>query len=141
MRSMYIVFFLMIRRPPRSTRTDTLFPYTTLFRSAVSGTVRNNAAAATRTGNFVIGLSPQEGPHRSGRSGDRFPPARRGRAFSPRPIGPASGSYFRPHPGRRRTGNHRANSLRVLGRAFSTEERHGGEECVSTLSTRGSTYH
>src|SRR3546814_11656050 len=28
------VFFLMIRRPPRSTRTDTLFPYTTLFRSA-----------------------------------------------------------------------------------------------------------
>src|SRR3546814_18760914 len=30
----YLVFFLMIRRPPRSTRTDTLFPYTTLFRSA-----------------------------------------------------------------------------------------------------------
>src|SRR3546814_17934754 len=27
------VFFLIIRRPPRSTRTDTLFPYTTLFRS------------------------------------------------------------------------------------------------------------
>src|SRR3546814_18291237 len=30
-----IFFFLMIRRPPRSTRTDTLFPYTTLFRSRV----------------------------------------------------------------------------------------------------------
>src|SRR3546814_11917244 len=30
------LFFLMIRRPPRSTRTDTLFPYTTLFRSQVS---------------------------------------------------------------------------------------------------------
>src|SRR3546814_6511553 len=29
----YICFFLMRRRPPRSTRTDTLFPYTTLFRS------------------------------------------------------------------------------------------------------------
>src|SRR3546814_9036962 len=29
-----VVFFLMIRRPPRSTRTDTLFPYTTLFRSS-----------------------------------------------------------------------------------------------------------
>src|SRR3546814_7889386 len=30
----YVVFFvLMIRRPPRSTLTDTLFPYTTLFRS------------------------------------------------------------------------------------------------------------
>src|SRR3546814_14962898 len=37
-KAMYVVlvsffFFLMIRRPPRSTRTDTLFPYTTLFRS------------------------------------------------------------------------------------------------------------
>src|SRR3546814_15593794 len=30
-----LYFFLMIRRPPRSTRTDTLFPYTTLFRSYV----------------------------------------------------------------------------------------------------------
>src|SRR3546814_15923388 len=29
-----LIFFLMIRRPPRSTRTDTLFPYTTLFRSS-----------------------------------------------------------------------------------------------------------
>src|SRR3546814_3529164 len=31
--SVIYIFFLMIRRPPRSTRTDTLFPYTTLFRS------------------------------------------------------------------------------------------------------------
>src|SRR3546814_5341566 len=31
---MLIIFFLRIRRPPRSTRTDTRFPYTTLFRSA-----------------------------------------------------------------------------------------------------------
>src|SRR3546814_10345329 len=30
----------MIRRPPRSTRTDTLFPYTTLFRSLVEGAKR-----------------------------------------------------------------------------------------------------
>src|SRR3546814_15031161 len=32
---MVLLFCLMIRVPPRSTRTDTLFPYTTLFRSAV----------------------------------------------------------------------------------------------------------
>src|SRR3546814_7163901 len=32
----YFLFFLMIRRPPRSTRTDTLFPYTTLFRSRIA---------------------------------------------------------------------------------------------------------
>src|SRR3546814_14499578 len=42
------VFFLMIRRPPRSTRTDTLFPYTTLFRSRI---IRNAAPVA-----YVIGL-------------------------------------------------------------------------------------
>src|SRR3546814_20544438 len=32
-----LIFCLMIRRPPRSTRTDTLFPYTTLFRSGLGG--------------------------------------------------------------------------------------------------------
>src|SRR3546814_13701473 len=51
-----IFFFLIIRRPPGSTRTDTLFPYTTLFRSltvngCVSRTFRDTAAwlAATQT--------------------------------------------------------------------------------------------
>src|SRR3546814_11684518 len=41
-------FFLMIRRPPISTRTDTLFPYTTLFRSAAAraGVRRGVAVAA-----------------------------------------------------------------------------------------------
>src|SRR3546814_18755657 len=42
-----LVLFLMIRRPPRSTRTDTLFPYTTLFRSPFVGVepaVRDHAA-------------------------------------------------------------------------------------------------
>src|SRR3546814_7755395 len=36
---MFLFFFLRIRRPPRSTRTDTLFPYTTLVRSPVFGPV------------------------------------------------------------------------------------------------------
>src|SRR3546814_13681262 len=40
-----LIVFLMIRRPPRSTRTDTLFPYTTLFRS----TRRFKPHAARRT--------------------------------------------------------------------------------------------
>src|SRR3546814_5982073 len=45
---MSVFFFLMIRRPPRSTRTDTLFPYTTLFRSqAVPGrTARRGTVVA-----------------------------------------------------------------------------------------------
>src|SRR3546814_9476262 len=44
-------FFLMIRRPPRSTRTDTLFPYTTLFRSkAVQWVDRVRRTASHQTG-------------------------------------------------------------------------------------------
>src|SRR3546814_10608590 len=41
-----LFFFLMIRRPPRSTRTDTLFPYTTLFRSQPRSEVRGHQAKA-----------------------------------------------------------------------------------------------
>src|SRR3546814_12225682 len=42
-------FFLMIRLPPRSTRTDTLFPYTTLFRSRRGGGAgRDDRAGARR---------------------------------------------------------------------------------------------
>src|SRR3546814_18389588 len=36
---LFLIFFLMIPRPPIATRTDTLFPYTTLFRSVVAYTV------------------------------------------------------------------------------------------------------
>src|SRR3546814_19297954 len=56
----FAFFFLMIRLPPRSTRTDTLFPYTTLFRSPHShryvdksqfscATPRPNTTSSTQT--------------------------------------------------------------------------------------------
>src|SRR3546814_18929537 len=45
-----VFFFLMIRRPPRSTRTDTLFPYTTLFRSNASSEVEYRGALAWMVG-------------------------------------------------------------------------------------------
>src|SRR3546814_17408917 len=62
--SCFLFFFLMIRRPPRSTRTDTLFPYTTLFRSILDTrkTITGLRAAqkyAVRTGggsNHRMGL-------------------------------------------------------------------------------------
>src|SRR3546814_13112680 len=44
------VFFLMRRRPPRSTRTDTLFPYTTLFRSRGAGGAIARGAGRDRAG-------------------------------------------------------------------------------------------
>src|SRR3546814_15459115 len=56
-------FFLMIRRPPISTRTDTLLPYTTLFRSLHLG-----AVLAVEEGPQVLGIAEQvgRGQHRPG---------------------------------------------------------------------------
>src|SRR3546814_4320194 len=73
------LFFLMIRRPPRSTRTDTLFPYTTLFRSlgssgrayllrlplSSSGEIDNSELAANPKAAFVRRYWPDQ-PDRSG---------------------------------------------------------------------------
>src|SRR3546814_2259983 len=52
-----VFFFLMVRRPPRSTRTDTLFPYTTLFRSAGEdqrGVVPRGRRAADRLDSTLV---------------------------------------------------------------------------------------
>src|SRR3546814_2702428 len=59
----------MIRRPPRSTRTDTLFPYTTLFRSVESGTARrasHSFRAADGTA-MVVGGKTGTGDNRTDR--------------------------------------------------------------------------
>src|SRR3546814_14674650 len=64
-------FFLMIRRPPRSTRTDTLFPYTTLFRSAGPATKLimlqspPSTCSAPRTAANWLGASTRSEEHTS----------------------------------------------------------------------------
>src|SRR3546814_17133848 len=74
-------FFLMIRRPPRSTRTDTLFPYTTLFRSLDGvaggrptrcvghGVLETGDAAGDERG--AEGRTLGDGGHVDGEAGDR----------------------------------------------------------------------
>src|SRR3546814_14266057 len=87
------LFFLMLPRPPRSTRTDTLFPYTTLFRSTDFDPSRreetpdlNAADRTTGCGNFLatgnchdrkISVCP---PARSGQPFHAFPGSEIGRA-------------------------------------------------------------
>src|SRR3546814_15237027 len=54
-------FFFMIRRPPRSTRTDTLFPYTTLFRSTLRRMLSRRrfiAASTSAVALAALGLPP-----------------------------------------------------------------------------------
>src|SRR3546814_15949155 len=55
-----VFFFFMIRRPPRSTRTDTLFPYTTLFRSLVQKSYSVNFPG--EFGGGVINLTTKSTP-------------------------------------------------------------------------------
>src|SRR3546814_12899368 len=69
----FFFFFLMIRRPPRSTRTETLFPYTTLFRS------RRERKRPRKTGGEQ-GLQP---------AGDRQSRRRRSARRDGRPQAPA----------------------------------------------------
>src|SRR3546814_5292436 len=92
----------MIRRPPRSTRTDTLFPYTTLFRSAVG---RGRGQLSTRQGRQIRtpepgknGQDPESGAAghgvfgRARRYGKRSQqPVQRGRA---RPASPMERSLL-----------------------------------------------
>src|SRR3546814_9047438 len=95
-----MVFFLMIRRPPRATRTDTLFPYTTLFRS------RRRAGAAERE--QLVGEQVFEALVAGGEEfhGVRLPGASSGSDIPPNPVGAASAAPARALPARpaRRTG-------------------------------------
>src|SRR3546814_2123612 len=61
-----LFFFLMIRRPPRSTRTDTLFPYTTLFRSgsrAFGDASRAGRRRQARAGIVLVGTNGMRDEH------------------------------------------------------------------------------
>src|SRR3546814_16476789 len=57
----------MIRRPPRSTRTDTLFPYTTLFRSdTLTSTITGENDAAVIGGTLFGEITEDEAPNTVG---------------------------------------------------------------------------
>src|SRR3546814_9131609 len=57
-----LVFFLRIRRPPRSTRTDTLFPYTTLCRSTFANIRLRNQLAPGTEGGFTRDFTKTDAP-------------------------------------------------------------------------------
>src|SRR3546814_14283314 len=119
-----VCFFLMLRRPPRSTRTDTLFPYTTLFRSVVGGPFDGQRAAVQHDIRLAAGEAAAMGGHQ------------RGTGAGATGLGDAGATFPDPH----------ADGLRIedLGefdvdalREQRSEERSVGEECVSTGRSRG----
>src|SRR3546814_19230153 len=147
----------MIRRPPRSTRTDTLFPYTTLFRSwcpHVAGQVpvQNEPAACTYAGNACsahteVARRPaargscklQAGLHK--KRG-----ARSNRLRDPLSLPPPAQACVR-HDDRSPQGSvhteHRSFLWTNGGKEalLRSEKRRIGKECVSTCRSRWSPYH
>src|SRR3546814_4469415 len=57
----------MIRRPPRSTRTDTLFPYTTPFRSAMAKALSGDTVGRLAAGEPGVQIGGSAHPHRGAR--------------------------------------------------------------------------
>src|SRR3546814_10979869 len=90
----FFFFFLMIRRPPRSTLTDTLFPYTTLFRSCFSLFVGGDRAGASDR-------RDRGGSRRQHRRRERHPGAPGCRGRNRRAWPRRSCRYGRPFPLRR----------------------------------------
>src|SRR3546814_13368572 len=120
---LFYCFFLRIRRPPRSTRTDTLFPYTTLFRSVLSVPLA------------IAAFLPL-----AGRRLTRVPLATWGMVIAHFGIavalfGMASESAF---------SRERLAAIAIGGTehvAARSEGRLGGKECGSTCISRGSPSH
>src|SRR3546814_20317336 len=101
----------MIRRPPRSTRTDTLFPYTTLFRSTPNSSAQ-------------VGMLYASGDDRRDSGYSLFYLGINIGAFlAPLACGTIGEVY----------GWHYGFALAAIGRS---EERRVGKECVSTCSSR-----
>src|SRR3546814_19041526 len=71
----FCLFFLMFRRPPRSTRTDTLFPYTTLFRSRIAnngGRLGKTLWTEREAGEKVRVMGVWDGPEEARFVGERI---------------------------------------------------------------------
>src|SRR3546814_18837966 len=135
----------MIRRPPRSTRTDTLFPYTTLFRSdrrrhryRISPHRPEGDSAVRRRdhgawlpsrlfGGYLVWQGRRGHSAREGGNGQRNQNLGEGLR--------AAVSGWTDHPGRKvQQGRGRLGTLR------RSEERRVGKECVSTCRSRWSPY-
>src|SRR3546814_20037088 len=110
---MIICFCLRIRRPPRSTRTYSLFPYATLFRSQPVVALEGRARIAGWQGPRIRGRGEQQ--QRPGNHADPL--------YAAQPSG------------------HGAGRARTRGaRAERSEERRVGKECVSKCRSRWSPY-
>src|SRR3546814_13819296 len=127
-----LFFFLMIRLPPRSTRTDTLFPYTTLFRS-------HGRKHGLRVPRQDLRLDPRH--HRRDAADPGEPPGRRARCEGGdrRQVRVLQSAVLGEGP--HRPCHDRGAGTGRTPEAGRSEERRVGKESVSTCRSRWWTYH
>src|SRR3546814_13441790 len=135
----------MIRRPPRSTRTDTLFPYTTLFRSVRRPARRDIGAATAWVG--AGGRFLADARHRFRRAAVHLLDARRPDPARQQTVRAESlGLSLRVvepdgEVRRRRLDRGQLRGARRCRFRSRSEERRCGEECGMTFNSRWSPYH
>src|SRR3546814_14974278 len=129
----------MIRRPPRSTRTDTLFPYTTLFRS--SGALEGDDLGAVLLGQLAVVDGALDAAHRH--AGEILPLGEAALGQDVGAGGVVAGVDDLHHVatlvGVRHGGDDEVDP--ALVEELRSEERRVGKECVSTCRSRWSPYH
>src|SRR3546814_18175696 len=116
----------MIRRPPRSTRTDTLFPYTTLFRSAPAAGLEARHRAPGVRGEHAVAVAAAARARMDG--------------VAARAAG-AGRMAVDAHPALRPAAAVAGAGAARAARTRRSEERRVGKECVSTCRSRWSPYH
>src|SRR3546814_3514467 len=133
----------MIRRPPRSTRTDTLFPYSTLFRSRRSGQLPRAHRPRPRARRQLLPHLPSLGSARAGGSGApavRRIPARQAWIRSGRPLEQRLVSP--PLPAARRgagvSGTARASTSMLIAAAEGLAARREGSDALHARFARAS---
>src|SRR3546814_13076489 len=130
-----------MRRPPRSTLTDTLFPYTTLFRSELDALARGHVR---HEADVVRVVDVVAAPERLRPRGSRFQQVAQRRHRAVVQVGRAQPDAVERHVGVAEGLAEMGEAPRVAGvqrRLVRSEERRVGKEWVSTCRSRWSPYH
>src|SRR3546814_16271395 len=120
----------MVRRPPRSTRTDTLCPYTTLFRSGQLGMALVTGAGREKDALSVGITFAMHGGVPQGKHGNDF---QTGSSFSSAKAAAYGAYIISRHPDVSRD-----EVVELIKKGSRSEERRVGKECVRKCQSRGS---
>src|SRR3546814_13756668 len=131
----------MKQRPPKHTRTDSLYPYTTLFRSGQASLAAPPPPRRGKTGENDLARARDGLDTCHVQENDRLSPPRACRPRPHRRLRARAGGTARPVEAGGRGHHHLPVRHRPCPAQGRSEERRVGKECVSTCRSRWSPYH